>query len=332
LVTKVYEVADLVFDPDEEPEADPPVVANGCNFFFNFAQANPPATQKQANDTPEGQLIQLITHIVRPQTWDCMGGEGAIEFFPMGMCLVVNQRQDVQEQIADLLEKLRGARARAAEVYMASLPGAVPSFVPPPPGWVPEACPPYPPPPPPFPRSVAELLPPVRGGTYAVPTVATAPCPMPTPALMPCTATEPAKPATSGWSVRAVTENARTKLEMRNHDEVIKATCECLALRNGKDHINISTANQQMRIHGPCFRATADSLKGSGETGWTLSGHVVFEYEKDGVSAQVRGDQVTVGLKDGRLEIGPTARVAPEPVQRTNLDQVLNSFWFSAVR
>src|SRR5207248_11671066 len=35
------------------------------------------------------------------------GGPGTIDYFPLGMTLVINQTLDVQEQIADLLAALR---------------------------------------------------------------------------------------------------------------------------------------------------------------------------------------------------------------------------------
>jgi general secretion pathway protein D len=52
-------------------------------------------------------LIQLITSTIKPDTWDEVGGPGAIEEFPTNLSLVISQTQDVHEQIADLLEQLR---------------------------------------------------------------------------------------------------------------------------------------------------------------------------------------------------------------------------------
>jgi len=52
-------------------------------------------------------LIQLITSTIKPDTWDEVGGPGAIEPFPTNLSLVISQTQDVHEQIADLLEQLR---------------------------------------------------------------------------------------------------------------------------------------------------------------------------------------------------------------------------------
>lgn len=52
-------------------------------------------------------LIQLIESTIAPDTWDAVGGPGAIESFPTNLSLVISQTQDVHEQIADLLEQLR---------------------------------------------------------------------------------------------------------------------------------------------------------------------------------------------------------------------------------
>ena len=52
-------------------------------------------------------LIELITSTIAPDTWDEVGGPGAIESFATNLSLVISQTQDVHDQIADLLEQLR---------------------------------------------------------------------------------------------------------------------------------------------------------------------------------------------------------------------------------
>ena len=49
-------------------------------------------------------LIELITTTISPNSWDEVGGAGAIEPFPINLSLVISQTQEVHEQIADLLE------------------------------------------------------------------------------------------------------------------------------------------------------------------------------------------------------------------------------------
>src|SRR5262249_1203205 len=62
-------------------------------------------------DTPKGTLqdvlIKLVTTTIAPQSWASVGGPGTIEFYPLGMALVINQTPDIQEQVAELLSALR---------------------------------------------------------------------------------------------------------------------------------------------------------------------------------------------------------------------------------
>lgn len=54
-----------------------------------------------------GPLIDLITSTIEPDSWQEVGGPGSIEGFETNLSLVVAQRQDIHEKIADLLEQLR---------------------------------------------------------------------------------------------------------------------------------------------------------------------------------------------------------------------------------
>jgi type II secretory pathway component GspD/PulD (secretin) len=60
-----------------------------------------------ARPTLEDRLIKLIVSTVDPQSWDNQGGPGTVDYFPLGMALVVKQTPAVQEQVADLLAALR---------------------------------------------------------------------------------------------------------------------------------------------------------------------------------------------------------------------------------
>jgi type II secretory pathway component GspD/PulD (secretin) len=66
-----------------------------------------PATQKGAGRTIEDLLVKLIQSTIHPQSWSDMGGQGTIQYYPLGMALVVNQTPNIQEEIADLLVALR---------------------------------------------------------------------------------------------------------------------------------------------------------------------------------------------------------------------------------
>jgi general secretion pathway protein D len=52
-------------------------------------------------------LTELITSTIAPQSWNEVGGPGAISGYENNLSLVVSQTQEVHEQIADLLEQLR---------------------------------------------------------------------------------------------------------------------------------------------------------------------------------------------------------------------------------
>jgi beta-lactamase regulating signal transducer with metallopeptidase domain len=82
LLQKTYSVADLVVPIENAPNREKP-------------------------QTIEGQLIRLIVSTIAPATWSEAGGPGTIDYFPLGMALVINQTADVHEQVTDLLEALR---------------------------------------------------------------------------------------------------------------------------------------------------------------------------------------------------------------------------------
>ena len=60
-----------------------------------------------AKGTIEDLLMKLITNTVSPNSWSEMGGPGTIDYYPLGMALIVNQTPDIQEQIQELLTALR---------------------------------------------------------------------------------------------------------------------------------------------------------------------------------------------------------------------------------
>jgi hypothetical protein len=81
---------------------------------------------EQPRKTLEDQLIKLIVNTVQPESWKECGGEGTIEYYPLGMALVIHQTPDVQEQVADLLVSLRRLQdvEVAVEVRIVTVPKA----------------------------------------------------------------------------------------------------------------------------------------------------------------------------------------------------------------
>ncbi len=62
---------------------------------------------RAAGESLERLLIDLIQNTIAQNSWSNVGGQGTIQYFPLGMALVVNQTQEVQEDVAALLASLR---------------------------------------------------------------------------------------------------------------------------------------------------------------------------------------------------------------------------------
>src|SRR5262249_12125624 len=99
LVTQSYAVADLIV----------PITREVGNSAKKDGQGKP-GTPDKPEATVEDRLIKLIAATVEPKSWKEAGGRGTMEFFPVGMMLVVNQTAAVQERIAALLADLRKAQ------------------------------------------------------------------------------------------------------------------------------------------------------------------------------------------------------------------------------
>jgi hypothetical protein len=102
LKTVTYPVADLVVPI---PGADDELAPFVCRLCPKLVGKRAPGM------TAEDVLIRLITQTIDSKSWIDAGGKGIIQYFPLGLALVVNQTADVQEQIADLLAALRRAQA-----------------------------------------------------------------------------------------------------------------------------------------------------------------------------------------------------------------------------
>lgn len=67
----------------------------------------PGKTPRQAGQSTQDLLMRLIIDTIEPGSWDNLGGSGHVDYYPLGMSLVVNQTPDIQEQVNQLLERLR---------------------------------------------------------------------------------------------------------------------------------------------------------------------------------------------------------------------------------
>jgi hypothetical protein len=88
-----YDVADLVLPIPRLYLGVPP-----------SAETAPRQADNRADFDP---LIDLIVTMVKPTTWDDVGGPGSISFSKADLRLVVKQTQEVHEEIASLLDQLR---------------------------------------------------------------------------------------------------------------------------------------------------------------------------------------------------------------------------------
>src|SRR5438128_2745499 len=102
-VQKVYSVAELVV-----PVGPPAAAADDGDLPACCAQAGVwSANLITPQKTHEDKLIKLVTSTVRPLCWCQNGGDCSIEYFPIGMGLVVHAPDDVQKEVSDLLDSLR---------------------------------------------------------------------------------------------------------------------------------------------------------------------------------------------------------------------------------
>lgn len=65
------------------------------------------APVRAPGQTMEELLMNLIQNTVAHDTWNSVGGPGTIQYYPLGMALVINQYQEVQEDVIALLASLR---------------------------------------------------------------------------------------------------------------------------------------------------------------------------------------------------------------------------------
>jgi type II secretory pathway component GspD/PulD (secretin) len=99
--------------PNGVPVGAPASALPGAQSMTSTSPANglpftsAPQSARTQGQTMENVLIATIKNTVAPGSWSDMGGPGTIDYFPLGMALVINQTPDIQEQVAELLAALR---------------------------------------------------------------------------------------------------------------------------------------------------------------------------------------------------------------------------------
>ncbi|WP_254513159.1 hypothetical protein [Anatilimnocola floriformis] len=97
MTTRIYPIADLA-DVCRAPAAE------GGGVYYNF-----------------GPIIEVITSTVEPDSWQDVGGPGAINGHENSRTLVVSQRRDIHQRVAATLTTLRRAKQLQA-MTLQSLP------------------------------------------------------------------------------------------------------------------------------------------------------------------------------------------------------------------
>jgi hypothetical protein len=104
LTRRVYPIPDLAIPV---PNCDVTIRKDGASWCADAPQADAPRTD-------ETRLMQLIADTVAPESWVERGGQATMDYFPLGMCLVVKQTAKNHERIADLLQSLRRKQVEVA--------------------------------------------------------------------------------------------------------------------------------------------------------------------------------------------------------------------------
>lgn len=111
----VYPVADLIVSISSRTSLDVeplPRSASNAKCSFEECGLSPLLTAQMPRKMPLGatlerQLIELVANTVAPATWKEAGGPGSMQYYPLGMSLVVTQTPEVLEEVAALLAALR---------------------------------------------------------------------------------------------------------------------------------------------------------------------------------------------------------------------------------
>lgn len=91
-------------------QGDSPFVPKGTGVLDNRGSGTPVGTggsELPTRQQTSQQLMKLVTGMVRPYSWQDMGGPGKLDYYDVGGAMVVNQTADVIQEVQDLLEALR---------------------------------------------------------------------------------------------------------------------------------------------------------------------------------------------------------------------------------
>ncbi len=89
------------------PYTGPNALQNGTPVSQNTPYGGGQTGKAPGSTTIEHLVVNLIENTIAPNSWERAGGEGRIQYFPLGHALVISQVQEVQEEVFELLKALR---------------------------------------------------------------------------------------------------------------------------------------------------------------------------------------------------------------------------------
>jgi hypothetical protein len=106
------------------PPAIAPTSERSCLKTYPVADIVVPYTPQRPDpstavdsSTMAGLLVKMIPQVIARGAWDVQGGDGAIDFHPLTLALVVRQTPEVHEQIAQFLQQLRSFQEKEEKTY-----------------------------------------------------------------------------------------------------------------------------------------------------------------------------------------------------------------------
>jgi hypothetical protein len=266
-----------------------------------------------------------------------MGGEGTIDYFPLGNALVVNQTAAVHEQIAELLAALQRtvdnkecdedcteAETPAKNWALGVMPYSDPGFYLP---WAMVGMPraPIPGTEPPHPPMAANGEMPFTLPVPSVPPMMPY-CPsMPGMSpVMQCGAT--AASAQGAWTMRVVNDAGKSKLSICPSNDDVKLCCERMELKTDQcGSIDFHARNGQIAVTCNGFDALADRAVRNDNHSVTLQGHVRICGQSD-KWAQFSPfmDDATVTWSDGKVRLQCTWPGSEKSSTLTPVSRIVN--------
>ena len=117
LFRRTYDVADLVV----------PIAPLNISSVLQDAAvsghkvASPPAQRDTSATLDYATLIDLIETTIEPDSWDSVGGPGSMAPFESNLSLIVSQTDEGHQQVAALLQRLRGLQRATIQLSLAKV-------------------------------------------------------------------------------------------------------------------------------------------------------------------------------------------------------------------